>query len=880
MNQLLADVEREQADAKRRSDEADRDRKFAERLERIRLERFEKGDKWIPKETDAAYAAAFREFDIDVNKLDPAEAGRRLKERSNPMELAFFLDDWALIRNPAYMNWGLGKAEADSWRKLIAVSRVVDQDPWRNSLRGLVGGNDLQALQRLAGDEKALAGQPARSLLLLAQLLGAQNNTPLAEKVLKRAWSLRPDDFWTCLQLARSSAGEYGMGSLKKERVRFASSAVSLRPGNSWAHLALAEALLASNEPKPLWFGSGNWGWFISRDRAGSDAMFKHFSSHEYFSGALGQTWFFLYPGNCRVLSTTPYFLSVNDEVITELKNAARLNPEEASAHRHLAEVLIHLEGRLDEAIVEYRQAGRLRPQDWQLRLEFAGHLFLIGRLSDAIPDLREALRIEPKNVLIRVFLGWVLQKKGNLHAAFAEFRKAFLLTDDDCCNSPPLKVLAGFLHATAQPEEEIAGYRERIRSHPDESFVITHLGEIFRSQGKPEEELAVYRDAIRLKPDTPRVHGLYARVLKRQEKPDQAHIESEKEIALYREAIRRNPGDAQAHQDYAGTFFDRGRWEEALKELREAIRIAPSSNPFSSVGMDFYSEGMVDQAVALYREAVRLKPSDSAAHNGLGYYLIEFGELDSALSEVRAALRAEPKNPAYLDSLGWAHVARGELKAALAALREATGLQTGPHDSETEAHLRLAERLAALEGRLDAILRGQGAPAEAERRLDVADLCRVTKRFAAASRFYREAFQAKPALADDLTDQHRLHAAIAAAQAGTSSNLTKDDLHLDAAERARWRAQSLQWLRAERNACAGIVSPTAPAAAGPIPAVTSGPPKLALARKTLDIMNHHRDLACVRDQKELARLPEPERKEWQAFWVEVAELLKKAEKS
>jgi hypothetical protein len=44
--------------------------------------------------------------------------------------------------------------------------------------------------------------------------------------------------------------------------------------------------------------------------------------------------------------------------------------------------------------------------------------------------------------------------------------------------------------------------------------------------------------------------------------------------------------------------------------------------------------------------------------------------------------------------------------------------------------------------------------------------------------------------------------------------------------------------------------------------------------------MTHHCDLACVRDEKELADLPEPERKNWQTFWGEVAELLKKADKS
>ena len=96
--------------------------------------------------------------------------------------------------------------------------------------------------------------------------------------------------------------------------------------------------------------------------------------------------------------------------------------------------------------------------------------------------------------------------------------------------------------------------------------------------------------------------------------------------------------------------------------------------------------------------------------------------------------------------------------------------------------------------------------PADAEGRLDVAELCRVKGRFAAAARFYREAFQAKPALADDLSLQHRLHAAIAAARAGTDPKPDKGNPPLDEAERARWRAQALDWLRAEKDACAKII--------------------------------------------------------------------------
>jgi tetratricopeptide (TPR) repeat protein len=243
---------------------------------------------------------------------------------------------------------------------------------------------------------------------------------------------------------------------------------------------------------------------------------------------------------------------------------------------------------------------------------------------------------------------------------------------------------------------------------------------------------------------------------------------------------------------------------------------------------------------------------------------LLDFGETDSALAEIREALRINPNEANFLDSLGWAHFARGELKKALVNLREANRLQKEPPD-EIKAHLRQAERLDALEGRLDSILRGKDVPTEAGGRLDVADLCRLTNRFTTAARFYSEAFQAQPALADDMAGQHRFHAAVAAAQASMMPNRDKEGPLLDAAERSRLRAQALDWLIAEREACAKLFHHNSP--------------QRTLARKTLDILKHHRDLAPLRDGAALKKLPEDEQKKWQDLWSDVDQLINRADR-
>ena len=49
-------------------------------------------------EDDAEYSAAFREFGLDIERLDSKQAGAWIARRSKPIELASYLDDWALVR--------------------------------------------------------------------------------------------------------------------------------------------------------------------------------------------------------------------------------------------------------------------------------------------------------------------------------------------------------------------------------------------------------------------------------------------------------------------------------------------------------------------------------------------------------------------------------------------------------------------------------------------------------------------------------------------------------------------------------------------------------------------------------------------------------------
>jgi hypothetical protein len=145
---------------------------------------------------------------------------------------------------------------------------------------------------------------------------------------------------------------------------------------------------------------------------------------------------------------------------------------------------------------------------------------------------------------------------------------------------------------------------------------------------------------------------------------------------------------------------------------------------------------------------------------------------------------------------------------------------------------------------------------------VEFARLCIFKKWFAAAARFYRDAFAADPRIAGNVAGTARYDAACAASLAGCGQG--KDADKLDDKDRAQWRQQALDWLRADLTWWSK--------------ALDNGGKKTAVAaEQTMRHWQTDPDLAGVRDKDGLARLPDAERRLWEALWSDVAAVLNRA---
>jgi serine/threonine protein kinase/tetratricopeptide (TPR) repeat protein len=560
--------------------------------------------------------------------------------------------------------------------------------------------------------------------------------------------------------------------------------------------------------------------------------------------------------GSLVLLASALVEVKARSAAVDLLRRAQQRHPDDFWINHELAFHLTDLNpARVEEGIGFFRAAVALRPQSPGAHLNLGVALYDQGKLAEAEKAYRKAIELKADYASAYLNLGNIRWDQKRLAEAEAAFRKALDLRPDYAL---AYNHLGNALTVQGKLPEAVAALHRAIHLQPDLARAYNNLGNALCAQRKPAEAEKAFRNAIKRKPDYHMAYNNLGNALRDQGKTADA-------VAAYREAIKLKPESAAAYYNLGTALRDQRKLAEAEAAFRKAIALQPdNARAYHSLGSALLVQKKPAEAEQAFTKAIDLGMDNALAHYNLGIAFLNQRREPEAEAAFRKAVKRKPDFPEAHCNLGVALRQQGRFAAALASFKRGHELGSrvpGWHSALCEQWARQAEKLLALDRKLPRLLKREVQPAGVEEQLVLAQLCQqpFKRLYAAAARFYSDAFTADPSLLEGLRSPHRYKAASIAALAGTGRGADADKL--DEKERTRWRKQALAWLRAELDLWRDQVE-------------SQGGAVRDRTQEVLQLWQRDPHLAGVRDVPALQRLPREERLAWRDLWWDVAVLL------
>lgn len=143
-----------------------------------------------------------------------------------------------------------------------------------------------------------------------------------------------------------------------------------------------------------------------------------------------------------------------------------------------------------------------------------------------------------------------------------------------------------------------------------------------------------------------------------------------------FKTSLELDPDYATGRQWYAIHYLTaKGRWEDALREMKLALELEPTSLVMNSfMGATLYFAGRYDEAIEQCRKTIEMDPTFAVAHWHLGLAYEQKGRFDEAIAEFNSAITQSRGSPLMKAALGHAYAKsnrKGEATLILDELKD-----------------------------------------------------------------------------------------------------------------------------------------------------------------------------------------------------------------
>ena len=286
--------------------------------------------------------------------------------------------------------------------------------------------------------------------------------------------------------------------------------------------------------------------------------------------------------------------LSLSEHILTKTPDAPQA--------RNMLGLELQSQGKLDQAISQYRRALQVKPNYVEAHNNLGIALQLQGKPDEAISHYRRALQIDPGYVEAHYNMGITFRAQG-------------------------------------KHDQAINCYRQALRLKPYHVEAHSNLGSVLSAQGKFDEAIKHFRQALQVKPNFAEVHYNLGLALKSQDKLDEA-------IKHFRQALQVKPDLAEAHNNLGLALTMTGKLDVAIEHFREAVRLKPDYlvplNRMARILAMHPDPKLRDpgQAIELAKRAAELTGhKDAAILETLAAAYAAAGKFDQAVKTAEAAL-------------------------------------------------------------------------------------------------------------------------------------------------------------------------------------------------------------------------------------------------
>jgi tetratricopeptide (TPR) repeat protein len=381
-------------------------------------------------------------------------------------------------------------------------------------------------------------------------------------------------------------------------------------------------------------------------------------------------------------------------EAISELQEAARLDPQSGEAHYQLGLAMARA-GRKDEGTAELQKGRELssaddRNQNVNMDIAEGREALDKGDLDQAATKFQHAIKLQPESSDAQRHLGIVLEKQGNIAGASDAYKKAVDLNPGDVAARQSLQKLSDSRVATddsarkAELESYIRDGRFReaqplaaayVEQHPKSSWGWYALGYSLFAQQKIGESIQALAKSLQLDVKNAEAHKILGRDLMIIGRFDAAQVEFEL-------GIRYDPKSAEMHYNLGKLFSMQDNWGPGRKEFEAALRIDPSYvEALDALGLTQEALGDNTGAVASYEKAIALNQERNgkfaSAHVNLSAYYNRTGDAAKGLEYANQAIALDPKSDRAWFQKAKADELQGRLNDAVDSLNQAISFNT-----------------------------------------------------------------------------------------------------------------------------------------------------------------------------------------------------------